>query len=79
MRRQTSYAKSIDYRLGRVLSCPSAMNESRRKSLHWNDETVYALGLYRLIARTLGIWPLKLNNSESRIRLVVIAILQVSM
>lgn len=57
--------------------CRSTMNASRSKSLCWNDDTSYALGLYRLISNSLGIWPLTCHEFGSKVIFVIAIILQV--
>lgn len=49
-------------------------------SIAWNNDTTYALGLYRVLMRVLGIWPLDYQRNE-RIKMIQGAgasILQVS-
>lgn len=48
------------------------------KEFRWNSDTIYALGLYRILGRSLGIWPLNYFEIFSYIRVAFIAITQVS-
>nr|UEN71197.1 olfactory receptor 14 [Gregopimpla kuwanae] len=46
------------------------------KSIKWNSDSVYALGLCRIMAGALGIWPL-IDDFFSRIRVFIVAFSQV--
>ncbi|KAK0073651.1 hypothetical protein PV326_013201 [Microctonus aethiopoides] len=43
----------------------------------WNYDTTYALGLYKTMGRTLGIWPLDNKSFVTKMRLTFIIFLQV--
>nr|UEN71189.1 olfactory receptor 6 [Gregopimpla kuwanae] len=45
----------------------------------WNKDTIYALGLCRMLTQVLGIWPLECDNFFAKIRVLVVASLQISM
>lgn len=53
------------------------MEKARINSLSWDDDTVYAFGLYRLIGRGLGNWPLTCHEFGSKIQFFMLVILQV--
>ncbi|XP_034952211.1 uncharacterized protein [Chelonus insularis] len=50
--------------------------KSKSLNLAWNKNTIYALGLYKLITQSLGIWPLKCHDIFSIMRLVFVVLSQ---
>ncbi|XP_011298826.1 odorant receptor 43a [Fopius arisanus] len=52
---------------------------SRKENIPWNDDTTYALGLYRRYMNLLGVWPLECNKVLSTFRLVLFVIIQMSL
>ncbi|XP_043275199.1 uncharacterized protein [Venturia canescens] len=55
-----------------------ASKGSAKASL-WNADTVYELGLCRMLEQTLGIWPIGYQDTFSKLRLFVVAVLEISM
>lgn len=53
-----------------------AVQQSEIKMI-WNSDTFYALGLYKIIGRILGIWPLEFKDIFSKIRLTFVTIISV--
>nr|WHS04451.1 odorant receptor 48 [Psyttalia incisi] len=45
----------------------------------WNDDTKYALGLYRRYLTPLGIWPLESNTVLQTLRLMLFIVIQMSL
>nr|UEN71194.1 olfactory receptor 11 [Gregopimpla kuwanae] len=63
-----------------IISCDSTMeHDTTEKSVTWNSDTTYALGLYKLITRILGIWPPKCEDIFSKTRVALLAFLQITM
>nr|WGO81779.1 olfactory receptor 104 [Microplitis mediator] len=46
---------------------------------HRSSDIAYALGLYEILGRTLGIWPLDCHNISSIIRITFVTVTQLSM
>ncbi|XP_043275202.1 odorant receptor 45b-like [Venturia canescens] len=55
-----------------------ASRASAKVSL-WNSDTVYELGLCRALEHTLGIWPTSCQDIFSKVRLSIVAFLEISM
>ncbi|KAK0182966.1 hypothetical protein PV327_001045 [Microctonus hyperodae] len=43
----------------------------------WNSNTIYALGLYRMVGQLIGIWPLKYNSIWSKLRVTIFVASQI--
>nr|AXM05141.1 odorant receptor [Campoletis chlorideae] len=55
------------------------MPSKASKTNPWNSDTVYDLGLCRMLAQILGIWPLSCQDIFSKIRISIVAVLEISM
>nr|AXM05158.1 odorant receptor [Campoletis chlorideae] len=53
--------------------------ETINENYTWNTDTTYALGLYKLNAKILGIWPLNCHDVLPRIQVFILCLLQVTM
>lgn len=45
----------------------------------WNSDTKQALGLYRLLAKNLGFWPMDCHTTKSNFLLTFVIITQASL
>nr|QNL14972.1 olfactory receptor 28 [Aulacocentrum confusum] len=52
------------------------MNEDKE---NWNNDTFYALGMYRAVTQVLGIWPINCENLFSKMRACVVVMLMIQM
>ncbi|XP_043275198.1 uncharacterized protein [Venturia canescens] len=73
-----SYFSVLRLMFDDYLSATMASKTSAKASL-WNSNTVYGLGLCRMLAQTLGIWPVSCQDVFSKMRLCIVAVLEISL
>nr|WGO81815.1 olfactory receptor 144 [Microplitis mediator] len=53
--------------------------EAPLRNTNWNGDTRYALGLYKYITKSIGIWPCDCQTILSKIQTILVIILEITM
>lgn len=51
--------------------------EAPLRNTNWNGDTRYALGLYKYITKSVGIWPCDSQTIPSKIQTLLVIVLEV--